>query len=113
MALDRSQIKALQKMLKMQRQTKLKEKRKIDPASLRKYFAQRLPQTKSLQRQKVSPLQLAAKGGSMSLRAAFREVNTNEPKAVKQTRKKHGSKRAQKQKIAIAYSKAGRSKRVT
>lgn len=113
MALDKSQIKALQKMLKMQRQTKRKEKRKIDPAALRQYFAQRLPKTKALQRGKVSPLQLAAKGGSMSLRAAFREVNTNEPKAVKKTRKKHGSKRAQKQKIAIAYSKAGRSKRST
>ena len=88
MALDKSQIKALQKMLKMQRQTKRKEKRKIDPAALRQYFAQRLPKTKALQRGKVSPLQLAAKGGSMSLRGAFREVNTNEPKAVKKNKEK-------------------------
>jgi hypothetical protein len=113
MALDKNQIKALQKMLRMQRQTDIRKKRKIDPASLRQYFAQRLPKTKALQRGKVSPLQLAAKGGSMSLRSAFREVNRNEPKAVTKTRKKHGSKRAQKQKIAIAYSKAGRSKRAT
>jgi hypothetical protein len=40
------------------------------------------------------------------VRAAFREVHQNEPKAVSQTRAKFGEKRAEAQKTAIALSKA-------
>jgi Family of unknown function (DUF6496) len=38
--------------------------------------------------------------------AAFREVNRNEPGIVAHTRAKYGSRRAAKQKVAIALSKA-------
>lgn len=43
---------------------------------------------------------------------AFKEVYLNEPSAVKHTKKKFGAKRAKSQKIAIALSKAGLSKRL-
>ena len=107
------QIKNLQKMIKSQKLKKRRDAELIDPSGLNKLIMGRLAKSKKLKRPNVNPLQMAAKGGSMSLRSAFREVNTNEPKAVKKTRKKHGKKRAQKQKIAIAYSKAGRSNRST
>jgi len=42
------------------------------------------------------------------VRAAFREVNRNEPAVVSRTRRKKGAKAARKQKIAIALSKARR-----
>lgn len=38
--------------------------------------------------------------------AAFREVNRNEPGVVQSTRRKFGARRAAKQKVAIALSKA-------
>ena len=41
-------------------------------------------------------------------RAAFREVNRNEPAIVKKTRRKKGAATAKRQKIAIALSKARR-----
>jgi len=41
-------------------------------------------------------------------RAAFREVNRNEPAIVKKTRRKKGKAAANRQKIAIALSKARR-----
>ena len=40
------------------------------------------------------------------VRAAFREVSENPPARLKKTRKKFGRTRANKQKIAIALSKA-------
>ena len=40
------------------------------------------------------------------LKKAFAEVFKNEPSSVSETRKKKGKKAAQKQKIAIALSKA-------
>ena len=47
----------------------------------------------------------------MSLKAAFKEVKKNPPKILAKTRKKSGKKKAEKQKIAIALSKAGRSRK--
>lgn len=44
-----------------------------------------------------------------AIEAAFREVNANEPKIVAKTRRKKGAKAAQKQKVAIALSKARRA----
>ena len=109
--LSMQQIKNLQKMIKSQKLKKRRDAELIDPSGLNKLLMGRLAKSKKLKRPNVNPLQMAAKGGSMSTKAAFREVNRNEPKAVAKTRKKHGRKRAQKQKIAIALSKAGRSRR--
>lgn len=47
----------------------------------------------------------------MSEAEAFKEVHENEPTVVKQTRKKKGKKAAEKQMVAIALSKAGKSKK--
>ncbi len=108
--LSRQQIKNLQDMMKSQKLKKRRDAEIIDPSGLSKVIMQRLAKSKKLKRRGSNPLQMAAKGGSMSLKAAFSEVNRNEPKAVAKTRKKHGGKRAKKQKIAIALSKAGRSR---
>ena len=105
-----TQIKALQAQMKQQKLKKRRTSELMDPASLNKLIMQRLAKSKNLKPRGANPLQMAAKGGSMSTKAAFREVNRNEPKAVAKTRKKHGRKRAQKQKIAIALSKAGRGR---
>ena len=105
------QIKNLQKMMKMQKQQKSAKARSIDTQNINKSLMSKLIKSQKLKRPQINPLQMAAKGGSMSLKSAFKEVNRNEPKAVKKTRKKHGKRRAQKQKIAIAYSKAGKGKR--
>ena len=43
------------------------------------------------------------------LSSAFREVHANPPAVVKQTARKYGAKRAEKQRTAIALSKARRS----
>lgn len=43
------------------------------------------------------------------IEAAFREVNADEPAIVGKTRRKKGEKAAQKQKTAIALSKARRA----
>ena len=109
--LSMQQIKNLQKQMRAQKLKKRRDAELIDPAGLNNLIMGRLAKSKKLKRPNVNPLQMAAKGGSMSTKAAFREVNRNEPKAVAKTRKKHGRKRAQKQKIAIALSKAGRSRR--
>jgi len=109
--LSMQQIKNLQKQMRAQKLKKRRDAELIDPAGLNKLIMGRLAKSKKLKRPNVNPLQMAAKGGSMSLKAAFREVNRNEPKAVAKTRKKHGRKRAKKQKIAIALSKAGRSRK--
>ena len=106
-----TQIKALQAQMKQQKLKKRRTSELIDPASLNKLIMQRLAKSKKIKPRGANPLQMVAKGGSMSTKAAFREVNRNEPKAVAKTRKKHGRKRAQKQKIAIALSKAGRGRR--
>ncbi len=47
----------------------------------------------------------------MSVKAAFREVTKNPPKILAKTRRKKGATAARKQKIAIALSKAGKSKK--
>jgi len=47
----------------------------------------------------------------MKLKAAFKEMKENPPKILAKTAKKSGKKAAQKQKIAIALSKAGMSKK--
>ena len=47
----------------------------------------------------------------MSKKEAFKEVYEDEPAVVAKTRKKKGAKAAQKQKIAIALSKAGLSRK--
>ncbi len=52
---------------------------------------------------------MAGKSVRQSVEAAFREVNRNEPKIVAKTRRKKGAKAAQKQKVAIALSKARRN----
>jgi len=46
----------------------------------------------------------------LTLKKAFKEVSTNEPKVVKQTRRKKGAAAAKKQKVAIALSKAKRKR---
>jgi hypothetical protein len=109
--LTADQIKKLQRQMRQQRLKKRRGAELIDPSGLNKLIMQRLAKSKKLKPRGANPLQMAAKGGSMSLKAAFREVNRNEPKAVAKTRKKHGRKRAKKQKIAIALSKAGRSRK--
>ncbi len=43
-------------------------------------------------------------------RAAFREVNRNEPAIVKKTRRKKGKAAAKRQNVAIALSKSGGAK---
>jgi hypothetical protein len=105
------QIKNLQKMMQMQKRQKTRQAESIDPRKINKSLMAKLIKSQQLKRPGINPLKMAAKGGSMSLKAAFKEVNRNEPKAVTKTRKKHGKRRAQKQKIAIAYSKAGKGKR--
>ena len=45
---------------------------------------------------------------NQKVQRAFKEVKENEPKIVGQTRRKKGKKAAEKQKIAIALSKARR-----
>jgi len=52
----------------------------------------------------------AKEGGKMSVKAAFDEMKKNPPKVLSKTAKKYGKKRAEKQKIAIALSKAGKSR---
>lgn len=47
----------------------------------------------------------------MSLEKAFKEMKENPPKILAKTAKKSGKKAAQKQKIAIALAKAGKSKK--
>ena len=105
------QIKKLQKQMKLQKQQKRRQASLIDPQAINKSLMSKLIKSRQLKRGQPNPLQMAAKGGSMSLKSAFKEVNRNEPKAVAKTRKKHGKRRAKKQKIAIAYSKAGRGRR--
>jgi ribosomal protein S4 len=97
--------------MKLQKQQKNAKARSIDPSSINKALMAKLIKSQKLKRPGINPLKMAAKGGSMSLQSAFKEVNRNEPKAVKKTRKKHGKRRAEKQKIAIAYSKARKGKR--
>lgn len=45
----------------------------------------------------------------MSLDQAFRELKKNPPKVLAKTKKKKGMKQANKQRVAIAMSKAGKS----
>lgn len=52
---------------------------------------------------------MASKRSKSILKRSFAEVFGNEPKIVGQTRAKFGAKRAAKQKIAIALSKARRA----
>lgn len=47
---------------------------------------------------------------TLTSEAAFAEVFENEPAIVAKTRRKSGAKRAHKQKVAIALSKAGLSR---
>lgn len=47
----------------------------------------------------------------MSLKQAFHEEKANPPAVLAKTRKKEGKKMANKQRIAIAFSKAGLSKK--
>lgn len=56
-------------------------------------------------RKRVSAMSMD-KTKSKLLQRAFHEVKHNEPRIVGKTRKKKGSKAAQRQKIAIALSKA-------
>ena len=90
--LSRRQIEQLQKLVKQQ-----SHKKKLTPPN----FAQQLMK---------NVVQLRAKGGKMSVDKAFKELKDNPPKILKKTAKKHGKKRAEKQKIAIALSKAGKSR---
>jgi hypothetical protein len=46
----------------------------------------------------------------MSLKEAFHEEKVNPPKVLAKTKKKSGAKRANAQRVAIAYSKAGMSR---
>ncbi len=48
------------------------------------------------------------KSENQKVQRAFKEVKKNEPKIVGETRRKKGKKAAEKQKIAIALSKARR-----
>ena len=91
--LSMQQIKNLQTQMRLQKLKKRRDAELIDPAGLNKLIMGRLAKSKKLKRPNVNPLQMAAKGGSMSTKAAFREVNRNEPKAVAKTSKKHGRKR--------------------
>lgn len=47
----------------------------------------------------------------MTVKSAFKEMKKNPPAILAKTKAKKGKKAAQKQKIAIALSKAGKSKR--
>lgn len=47
----------------------------------------------------------------MSLKAAFSELKKNPPRILAKTKKKKGKRAANKQRIAIAFSKAGQSKK--
>lgn len=47
----------------------------------------------------------------MSVKATFKEVKKNPPKVLAKTKAKSGAKRANKQRVAIALSKAGKSKK--
>ena len=90
--LSRRQIQQLQKLVKEQSRTK-----RLTPdnykAALMKNLALR-----------------AKNGGKMSVTEAFKEVKKNPPKVLSKTAKKYGKKRAEKQKVAIALSKAGKSR---
>ena len=90
--LSRKQIEQIQKLVKEQSRTK-----RLSPdnykAALMKNLALR-----------------AKNGGKMSVTEAFKEVKKNPPKVLSKTAKKYGKKRAEKQKVAIALSKAGKSR---
>jgi len=90
--LIRQQIQQLQQLVKQQ-----SRKKRLTPAN---YMS-------SLMKNVV---QMRADGGKMSVKKAFKEVKDNPPKILKKTAKKHGKKRAQKQKVAIALSKAGKTR---
>jgi len=90
--LSRKQIEQIQRLVKEQSRTK-----RLSPdnykAALMKNLALR-----------------AKNGGKMSVTEAFKEVKKNPPKVLSKTAKKYGKKRAEKQKVAIALSKAGKSR---
>ena len=90
--LTRQQIQQLQQLVKQQ-----SRKRRLTPTNYLSSLMKNVVQTR-------------AKGGKMSVKEAFKEVKENPPKVVKKTAKKYGKKRAEKQKIAIALSKAGKSR---
>lgn len=89
--LTRQQIQQLQELVKQQSRKK------------------RLTPTNYLQGLMKNVVQTRKSGGKMSVKEAFKEVKDNPPKVVRKTAKKYGKKRAEKQKVAIALSKAGKS----
>ncbi len=91
-SLSRQQIQQLQQLVKQQ-----SRKKRLTPTNYLNSLMKNVVQTR-------------AKGGKMSVDEAFKEVKKNPPKVLKKTAKKHGKKRAEKQKIAIALSKAGKSR---
>ena len=90
--LTRQQIEQLQQLVKKQSRNK-----RLNPTNYMASLMKNVVQTRS-------------GGGKMSVDKAFKEVKENPPKILKKTAKKHGKKRAQKQKVAIALSKAGKSR---
>ena len=90
--LTRQQIQQLQQLVKQQ-----SRKKRLTPTNYLSSLMKNVVQTR-------------AKGGKMSVDEAFKELKKNPPKVVKKTAKKYGKKRAEKQKIAIALSKAGKSR---
>ena len=90
--LTRQQIQQLQQLVKKQ-----SRKKRLTPTNYLSSLMKNVVQTR-------------AKGGKMSVDEAFKELKKNPPKVLKKTAKKHGKKRAEKQKIAIALSKAGKSR---
>ena len=90
--LTRQQIQQLQQLVKKQ-----SRKRRLTPANYMSNLMKNI-------------VQMRANGGKMSVEKAFKELKDNPPKILKKTAKKHGKKRAQKQKVAIALSKAGKTR---
>ena len=90
--LSRKQIEQIQKLVKKQSRQK-----RLTPENYRAAL--------------MKNLALRAKnGGKMSVSAAFKELKKNPPKVLGKTAKKYGKKRAEKQKVAIALSKAGKTR---
>lgn len=91
-ALNRKQIQQLQQLVKEQ-----SRKKKLTPDNYLSALMKNIPIR-------------AKSGGKMSVEKAFKEVKDNPPKILSKTAKKYGKKRAEKQKIAIALSKSGKSR---
>jgi hypothetical protein len=101
LSLESDEIKKIKKLLAIKGKSG-----KLDPGVIRTELA-KLQRGSIIQRRKI--------GGSVNkpkLSKAFKELKKNPPFVLRKTRRKKGKARANKQRVAIAYSKARKRKKV-